>query len=592
MPTEDYKVTVLAWGTQHGDAKLTKQIQNKLHGGNVGHAAIKLTFPVDQRGADLIKQYCLDKGQPTIPHEIKTKTETIVTYKKNKQGDILFDEKGVAKTEKKEKKTSYYEVYFSWWPAEDSPFFLNDLDTDKKHERLGVHVPWHPDADPTRIQERRSHGLLSSRMITLGPAMVVNYPKMPASKECTSLAQCRDQDLQEKILHYNKYQKELKEVDRSKLIVNFLTVYEKAWFLNNQYSDQKNFLEKKLEKLKSSNGSSNNVSEETKQQIEQQIEDLFQKERSAEDEKEKISKYFKKRFGKEITEYISYGRKPDAEIDLPLVDHQSLDSDNAFGLELENMLSKMRDISTDNVGFDLYRKNCSATSLTIINAGIRDEDRPWMAKAVGSVTSDFKDQNSWLFRMLTPQSVYNSSLRLEKNIIKHNRSLQGISQPVHSEPMLLTKFYSIVSTIKKLFTHKQKYETGDRNRPQALRFIEPKLPKDAQEFNAACKKELQKILNKSEEYIKEILLSPDKYDDPKEKSDFLSKINALTQKRIRIVAQIHPPGEKASDVLAIVKNIGKNVSDIDFFLTNSNKQANQAWVLKQRKIIDQSNPSS
>ena len=51
---ELYKARVLTWGAEYGASTMGHQVSTILHGGNVGHAAVELNFPVNERGDKLM----------------------------------------------------------------------------------------------------------------------------------------------------------------------------------------------------------------------------------------------------------------------------------------------------------------------------------------------------------------------------------------------------------------------------------------------------------------------------------------------------------------------------------------------------------
>src|SRR5204862_877727 len=98
---------VLTWGTKfNGGNGLLEQIHAKFEGGNIGHASIRLTIPVDDQGkADhLIKQYCYESDNIVLPHIKKTLSNG----------------------------TEVYEVYISAWSNDevtlDRDFIMDSLD--------------------------------------------------------------------------------------------------------------------------------------------------------------------------------------------------------------------------------------------------------------------------------------------------------------------------------------------------------------------------------------------------------------------------------------------------------------------------------
>lgn len=128
-----------------GASKLKHSVGAILFGGNVGHASIKLCFPADKRGQDLINMYCKNKNKP-IPYE------TIV--------------KQIGSNEKKTY-ISCYEIYFSAWPGPETKMYLNTLLDDQLTAIKGTnynykkHAPNYPES---QIEHRISKGLLRKKI--------------------------------------------------------------------------------------------------------------------------------------------------------------------------------------------------------------------------------------------------------------------------------------------------------------------------------------------------------------------------------------------------------------------------------------------
>jgi hypothetical protein len=196
IPTSDIKslqkeelcqATVYTWGTAPRKHNLSGGIRSKLYGGNVGHAAIKLRFPVDERGDDLIKKYLdsqkiykvvsianepnekdMKKGTVyLLKNELNDKENNTFNYcflsdgvkkkythelndksEKNRQLHIvqeIFSKNGFIQMSQKLKyqkiSDKYYEVYFSVFPASGvSSLYLGDFASDLFSENDGVEM--------------------------------------------------------------------------------------------------------------------------------------------------------------------------------------------------------------------------------------------------------------------------------------------------------------------------------------------------------------------------------------------------------------------------------------------------------------------
>lgn len=162
-------VRVSTWGSHHNAGNgMLDYLDSQWFGGNVGHAAVTLTIPANEKGEDLIKKYCTD---PKIPFTKKTITvqQSVldpVTGKQVKGESTAFQEE-------------VYEIHFSWWPPidENSKYDLaGSLNVDSIEEWEGVNFEWAPSELQKNInpQVRRYKKALGERIITFGPLVIVH----------------------------------------------------------------------------------------------------------------------------------------------------------------------------------------------------------------------------------------------------------------------------------------------------------------------------------------------------------------------------------------------------------------------------------
>jgi hypothetical protein len=151
-------VKVLSWGTSPDAGNgVLHAVDAALFGGSVGHAAVQITFPDNEKGKALMN-YCEE-------HQIPCKQETIVRRDGKGQENVIH-------------------AYWSWWPKRDesSPndsFFLEKSpEQDLQNEWTGVNVDW--DLDKVEkfqlsLPEQRYHvGVLGSRLMSYGPRHVMH----------------------------------------------------------------------------------------------------------------------------------------------------------------------------------------------------------------------------------------------------------------------------------------------------------------------------------------------------------------------------------------------------------------------------------
>ncbi len=115
-------VELSTWGTHHhGGNGMAHYLDSELLGGNVGHAAVRITFPADKAGEELIAKYCRKNGETVIPFERTTMQ--------------VLDENNKAVTQE------VFRVNFSWWPGDKTGFRLNsNPNQDSALEREGVNM--------------------------------------------------------------------------------------------------------------------------------------------------------------------------------------------------------------------------------------------------------------------------------------------------------------------------------------------------------------------------------------------------------------------------------------------------------------------
>ena len=153
MPKSDLKgsaVTLYTWGThENGGNGMAHFVDASFFGGNVGHAAIEVTFPANALSQQLIQKYCLKGNKKVIPFERTTQ-------------NILDEHKEVQKQE-------IYKVYFSWWPGDEKGFDLKkNINIDNDAERIGVDVgEIDPRFDIGPREQRTYHGPLGFRVVNL-----------------------------------------------------------------------------------------------------------------------------------------------------------------------------------------------------------------------------------------------------------------------------------------------------------------------------------------------------------------------------------------------------------------------------------------
>jgi hypothetical protein len=127
-------VQISTWGThEHSGNGMAHYLDQKFFGGNVGHAAITITFPADERGRALLKQYCTDPPIPFEKHTIRVSPDT---------------------------EEAVYVVNFSWWPTSSGPgFFIEKFEnfdnlSERKAHPVEYESKWQDYLQPeTRVHQ-------------------------------------------------------------------------------------------------------------------------------------------------------------------------------------------------------------------------------------------------------------------------------------------------------------------------------------------------------------------------------------------------------------------------------------------------------
>lgn len=398
-----YQTTVYLWGVKPKAHKLSHQIKVKLLGGNVGHAAIALKFPADERGDELINKYCNLEKNP-IPYN-KFYREIIVNGKKTN--------------------TPYYEVYFSAWPG--TPIYFNTLLKDQIDERNRINYNYKKNAPFYESEEIDYRKLkyffgLAKKTITLPPRLVINNA-----------------------IVNHKYAKEINII-----VAKFKRIFHELKINEDNFHELKleyDFLMKKTHSDKEIQSTILKI-EDQASKIQEKIWQLEDEYKTLYQEQKQITKY-------NIDNYIKIGKLPDNKSYLPTIDSENSKHSNKNGLDLERMLQEMRIIADDPEEFNLHKKNCSSTTLRILQSGVLYKDRMYFKKHLPKIRK-YLDKNSWIFKMFTPQSVYNIASKTEKVFSKR----KGIGMPykaIFNKPESIKKILNGLKIMRTFFVNQNKF---------------------------------------------------------------------------------------------------------------------------------------
>ncbi|MBS0290459.1 MAG: hypothetical protein JSS07_10565 [Proteobacteria bacterium] len=228
-------VEVMTWGTgvyneeESSHSGMNRLYKTLLWGGNVGHAAVKLTLPHTKENWKLVNDNLEDTD---IPYQAKTYETKKVALKYDKDGKL---QRNV--TDEAAYKEDVIEIYFSYWPAEDGTFTFSKYSEDLKDERVGVHVEYNPQwQEYLNPEERR---------LTGGIASTLTKPKH-ITLDVDSLVHLASHNKMEQdvLIKYQKYQDFSKNYSAIKLAISKLS--EKLQTLHEKQKMPLSDTEKKL----------------------------------------------------------------------------------------------------------------------------------------------------------------------------------------------------------------------------------------------------------------------------------------------------------------------------------------------------------
>lgn len=168
---------VITWGTRfEGGNGLGDQIRAKFSGGNIGHAAIRITLPVDEKSEQLIRENCFEKNHMVLPH----------TKRQLPSGEEV------------------YEVYISAW-SDDKITLDRDFESDSIEERLGVHMEMDAKWEAAlRPEQRHYRGLLGGTTMTLSVEQIIHQRGNISAEQYEKL---------KVIGEFQRYSREIKNFD-------------------------------------------------------------------------------------------------------------------------------------------------------------------------------------------------------------------------------------------------------------------------------------------------------------------------------------------------------------------------------------------
>ena len=352
---------IFTWKSSSKGLGFAKPVKSTLFGGNVGHAAVELTFPADARGEELAKKY---QGVPGL--SISKRTE-------------IVPERQVDDSYKPKEQVSYF-VYFSWWPGNTNGHHINDhrddLESEWRHEpapKIKSEIHDHifeegiPLANKTKVK-----GMLTKDK-TIIKIKEIAHPQLkkdveldPAYKELKSEIDSLASEMQQLFDKGNHYRQELIAAARE-------------------------------QRQPDTDLDLNDAEVARVSQISKEL-------RSLDTQIKLCKRDFEER-------HLSVGESPASVIRIPTnLDHNA----PTYALDAERVLDKMASLAESQKAYSFYKFNCSTTATEVVKAGISDELKAIMKNDGFSVDRAAKAT------IATPTSFRHFSQQVQTKLIQLN----------------------------------------------------------------------------------------------------------------------------------------------------------------------------
>ncbi|KTD59108.1 SidG protein, substrate of the Dot/Icm system [Legionella sainthelensi] len=186
-----YGITIQTWGTQSRPSNgMITFADQKLFGGDVGHASVNMKLPVTATTKEWIEKYCykqtyeqfkkikgeestyeeyLKDGGQVIPVSLKTQTTRAARY--DSSGKLVA-------THDKAYEQTYFDIDWSWWPGR-----IQTTEEDYVWEREGKHFEYDEKWKAILQPEQRIHkGKLGHRLMDYAPSSIIHQRDIPSSE--------------------------------------------------------------------------------------------------------------------------------------------------------------------------------------------------------------------------------------------------------------------------------------------------------------------------------------------------------------------------------------------------------------------------
>ncbi|HGE5041993.1 TPA: hypothetical protein ACGG49_001579 [Legionella pneumophila] len=362
---------IYTWKNGSKGLGFTKPVKSMLFGGNVGHAAVELTFPADAKGDELAKKY-----QDVPGLSISKRTEIVP----EKQEDGSY----------KPKEQVVYFVYFSWWPGHTNGHHINshreDLESEWRHEpapKIKPEIQKHlygentPAANKTNVT-----GILISEK-TISKVKEFSHQNIketitiendPAYQQLKAKEAALQTELQQLIYKGKIYEQELA----------------KSALEQRQPNKDLGLTDAEIVRLAEINKELKRVVEQIK---------LCQMD-------------FEER-------YLSVGEPPSSVIRIPTTHDYNAPT---IALDTAGILEKMASLAQSTTAYSFYKFNCSTSATQVVKAGISDELKNIMK------TDGFNVDKASQTTIATPTSFSHFSQQVQTELILLNTNQALVEQ--------------------------------------------------------------------------------------------------------------------------------------------------------------------
>ncbi|HAU3923169.1 TPA: hypothetical protein F8A55_09505 [Legionella pneumophila] len=362
---------IYTWKNGSKGLGFTKPVKSMLFGGNVGHAAVELTFPADAKGDELAKKY-----QDVPGLSISKRTEIVP----EKQEDGSY----------KPKEQVVYFVYFSWWPGHTNGHHINshreDLESEWRHEPAPKIKPetqkhLYGENTPAANKTNVTGILISEKTISKVKEFshqnikeTITIENDPAYQQLKAKEAALQTELQQLIYKGKIYEQELA----------------KSALEQRQPNKDLGLTDAEIVRLAEINKELKRVVEQIK---------LCQMD-------------FEER-------YLSVGEPPSSVIRIPTTHDYNAPT---FALDTAGILEKMASLAQSTTAYSFYKFNCSTSATQVVKAGISDELKNIMK------TDGFNVDKASQTTIATPTSFSHFSQQVQTELILLNTNQALVEQ--------------------------------------------------------------------------------------------------------------------------------------------------------------------